>query len=299
MCDYDEKFKEIISILLTHPDIDINVRNKKWQNACLIAKKAKNKEIQRLIISDKRYIEDKLEKNINTAFEKKCILIFIKELKEIHNSKIWGIPYWPKSESEYPKNIDNLALFHLASINFSEIHNIKELWEEWPTEWILQFYIDINDDLYWCDFDEPTNQNWFRVIYHQTLNFNQESFSNFYKWNYDFSPITTPPEWIWLSFELDISKPSGCIEYDELLEKWLIPKDYDEEDIDGFHHQIWWYPSFTQNDPRDSSEYILLFQLSSDDYVMFWDDWIANFFIKKTDLKNRDFSKVWYNWDCS
>jgi len=192
-----------------------------------------------------------------------------------------------------------LPLLHLASINFSEIYNIKELWKEWPTEWILQFYIDINDDLYWCDFDKPTNQNWFRVIYHEKVNFNQESFSNFYKWNYDFSPIATPPEWIWLSFELDISKPSFCIEYDELLEQWLIPKNYDEENIDGFQHQIWWYPSFTQNDPRTSSEYILLFQLSSDDYVIFWDDWIANFFIKKTDLKNRDFSKVWYNWDCS
>jgi uncharacterized protein YwqG len=44
---------------------------------------------------------------------------------------------------------------------------------------------------------------------------------------------------------------------------------------------------------------MLLFQLAYDDYVMFGDGGIANFFIKKEDLKVCDFSKVWYNWDCS
>lgn len=77
-------------------------------------------------------------------------------------------------------------------------------------------------------------------------------------------------------------------------------------------HKLGGYPFFTQADPRQYDEnihdYVLLFQMDSDyDYkdgeqgkdIMWGDVGVANFFICPEDLKNKDFSKVLYNWDCS
>jgi uncharacterized protein YwqG len=79
------------------------------------------------------------------------------------------------------------------------------------------------------------------------------------------------------------------------------------------YHQLGGYPYFTQEDPRSSSGNliadldVLLFQLDSDmlpkeqgggDLVLWGDCGVANFFINREALKNRDFSRVCYNWDC-
>lgn len=73
------------------------------------------------------------------------------------------------------------------------------------------------------------------------------------------------------------------------------------------------YPFFTQSDPREvqgkySGYDILLLQLDSEDrklsddsydwMVMWGDCGVGNFFIRKEDLLNKDFSHVLYNWDC-
>lgn len=75
------------------------------------------------------------------------------------------------------------------------------------------------------------------------------------------------------------------------------------------HTCIGGYPYFTQEDPRGHDDDIsdldmLLFQSAShfwddtNDEIMWSDAGVANFFIKREDLKNLDFSKVAYNWDC-
>ncbi|OFZ67216.1 MAG: hypothetical protein A2V79_00125 [Betaproteobacteria bacterium RBG_16_56_24] len=94
---------------------------------------------------------------------------------------------------------------------------------------------------------------------------------------------------------------------------------------DGFHQtmeavaygsKIGGYPGFAQQDPRkfthchpvikwdptgwedrtDEFEFILLLQLDGN---LNWGDFgLANFFIRKVDLVNRDFSKVLYDWSC-
>ena len=43
---------------------------------------------------------------------------------------------------------------------------------------------------------------------------------------------------------------------------------------------------------------ILLFQLDTTEDIMWGDSGVGNFFIKKEDLVKKDFSKVWFNWDC-
>jgi uncharacterized protein YwqG len=70
-------------------------------------------------------------------------------------------------------------------------------------------------------------------------------------------------------------------------------------------HRLSGYPYFTQSDPRGDKkniqDYILLFQLDTDDAendIMWGDSGVGNFFIHPEDLKKRDFSKVFYNWDC-
>jgi uncharacterized protein YwqG len=67
-------------------------------------------------------------------------------------------------------------------------------------------------------------------------------------------------------------------------------------------HKIGGYAYFTQTDPReykkDAQNTVLLFQMDSDDEIMWGDVGVANFFISPTDLINKDFTKVMYNWDC-
>ncbi|GAA5513288.1 hypothetical protein Dcar01_02021 [Deinococcus carri] len=66
-------------------------------------------------------------------------------------------------------------------------------------------------------------------------------------------------------------------------------------------HKLGGYPNFTQSDPRQpADDLILLFQLDSDERLgLMWGDvGTANFFIRPQDLKRRDFSKVAYHWDC-
>ena len=63
--------------------------------------------------------------------------------------------------------------------------------------------------------------------------------------------------------------------------------------------QVGGYPFFTQSDPRSADDgEILLFQLNSVKDIMWGDAGVANFFIDREALKNRDFSHVMYNWDC-
>lgn len=75
-------------------------------------------------------------------------------------------------------------------------------------------------------------------------------------------------------------------------------------------HGILGYPDFTQDDPRkwedcDYKDNICLLKIESEykddvDVGIAWGDCgIANFFIHPDDLKNTDFSKLVYYWDCS
>ncbi len=75
-------------------------------------------------------------------------------------------------------------------------------------------------------------------------------------------------------------------------------------------HRLGGYPFFTQTDFREwgspFEQYRLLFQLDSDGagdndlgFEVLWGDaGVGNFFIHPDDLKQRDFSRVAYNWDC-
>ena len=237
----------------------------------------------------------------------------VTEIELVKKSKVGGYPYFPK-DMDYPTNEKGEPLDFLAQINFSEIPEL----EGYPTSGMVQFYLAL-DDLYGMDFDDPYTQKNYRVVYHKNL---------------DKTSRTAFPELdairkndAYLSpklnhdvFEMVFNKDSGyvpgfSIHFAEYFgeDTWPFFESFgDKEDeiaeaymdiISSTGHKIGGYPFFTQEDPRlyDQSiaDWVLLFQLDTDgDDIMWGDAGVGNFFISKEALKNLDFSKVYYNWDC-
>ncbi|MEG4249224.1 YwqG family protein [Microcoleus sp. Pol10D4] len=232
-------------------------------------------------------------------------------------SKFGGFPYLPKG-FEYPKTCDGKYLFLLAQLNFDEIPPL----DGFPDRGILQFYI-ADDDLYGLNLDNSANadnhtiEDQFKIIYFPQPNFKVENIIT----NYDFLP---PPE----SFPvngccgLQFTKKYAPIstsdyqftqilgsEIEELFMNSEIEDEY-REISHSFGHKIGGYPYFTQDDARkysNTSEQkqkldILLFQMDSDANetvdIMWGDSGVGNFFIDESALRELDFSKVLYNWDC-
>jgi len=233
-------------------------------------------------------------------------------------SKFGGLPYLPKG-FEYPKTCDGKYLFLLAQLNFDEIPPL----DGFPDRGILQFYI-ADDDLYGLDFgnyanvDNPAVEQKFKIIYFPQPDFQIENIIT----NYDFLP---EPEYFPVDgcCSLLFTKKSAPIstndhqfiellgeEINELFINQEIENEY-REISNSFGHKIGGYPYFTQDDVRKYSSNsdqiqkpdILLFQMDTDRNdtvnIMWGDSGVGNFFIEESALRELDFSKVLYNWDCS
>ena len=98
--------------------------------------------------------------------------------------------------------------------------------------------------------------------------------------------------------------------FEEELEEYLWDQDELDETPDwlpdAFGHKIGGYPGFTQEDPRDipkeDDHDSLLLQIDTDNIgereIMWGYSCIANFFISRENLKQRNFQDVIYTWDC-
>lgn len=246
-------------------------------------------------------------------------------LPSIFESKFGGVPYWDVKK-EYPVDSSGENMMLLAQINFTEA-KLKD--ERLPEQGILQFFIAANDDVYGADFDVPDFQSNFRVIYHETIDetvTKQQVLALGIPTSTDES-LDYPP--IMGEFAISLNKTIAYIgtevcDFDKIFGKvvktvlgtdmtgqsafnFLESEEFDElcESMNDGGHWILGYPYFTQYDPRDNSEYYdtLLLQIDSDmedgmEYIMWGDCGVANFFMNGEALKKRDFSKVWYNWDC-
>ncbi|MDJ0555416.1 MAG: YwqG family protein [Microcoleaceae cyanobacterium MO_207.B10] len=227
-------------------------------------------------------------------------------------SKFGGLPYLPRTIN-YPTNKKGEYLKLLAQLNFSEIPRL----ENFPTQGILQFYIDGNDPSYGFDYDVPTNQDGFKILYFEEIVENVNNLvTDFYfleehqeytpiwgEFNLSFTHYYSPTK----IYSADFERHFPNFDDDGLLDiycKWYSK--YFE--IDGNQHQVGGYPNFTQEDPRFNPEYedyILLLQIVSDygsygeaNDICWGDAGIGNFFIKPSQLKALDFSQVLYHWDC-
>ncbi|MCG7497483.1 DUF1963 domain-containing protein [Vibrio sp. Of7-15] len=233
-----------------------------------------------------------------------------KDAKTPWSSKFGGKPYWPK-EMKYPESDTGTKLILLAQLNLTELPNLPGF----PREGILQFFIE-DDDLYGMDFDKSLEElikspSGYRVIYHQTVENNIKLLEvEFPEANKDsYLPITREFR---LEAKLSSEIPSPTdyrfekyaqdpFNYEEELAEYI----YDNFSSDG--SKLGGYANFTQEDPRVAGEHddwVLLFQMDSEffdsgDEILWGDVGVANFFIEKEALKRNDFSRVWYNWDCS
>lgn len=228
-------------------------------------------------------------------------------------SKFGGLPYLPKGFN-YPKAADGTYLFLLAQINFAEVPPL----ECFPTQGMLQFYIGDNE-LLGADYKDPSHSDdgSYRIVYFPQVERNLDNIIT----NYDFLP---QPEYfpIYGCCSLQFTKKYAPISVDDYQFEKVLGEELsnfiyssnkiEEEYCDIFSswggHKIGGYPSFVQGDIRfddtdtnDDAD-ILLFQMNSDDnkavHIGWGDGGIANFFILESQLKNLDFSQVFYYWAC-
>lgn len=270
---------------------------------------------------------EKLKDRINST-KREYIKIKAKKDMELKlwQSKFFGKPYLLKDQ-KYPTDDNGNNLYLLAQLNLSQMPNLEF---SYPKKGLLQFWIS-DKQLYGLDFKNRTKQNGFKVIFHKEV---QED-NNKLVQDFSFlSKIQKEKGWICedqdqfaqfaLDFKIDKMPITSCDNYFyELFADILEDKDIDKfEFMDAYdnaynkeymkhnksnpNHVIGGYPYFTQEDPRKlGKEYldfnILLFQMDSDitNKIMWGDCGVANFFINQKDLEALDFSRVFYNWDCS
>lgn len=239
--------------------------------------------------------------------KKSFLKIILKESKTLPwDSKVAAFPYLEKIEA-YPKNSKGEYLRLLAQINFAQAPKL----ENFPESGILQFFI-LPDENFGLDWDEPTKQENFRIIYHKNIIEDENKLVK------DFSflpelidendmPVIKEQKMTFIKEEEYLNPHDFRFEKFGLNIYTLDDKSFDlvYDILDGTGNKIGAYPAFSQDDVRYYKEEsklfdTLLFQLDSnfENEIMWGDMGIANFFIKSKNLKKLDFSEVLYNWDC-
>ena len=278
-------------------------------------------EEKELKISAKEIFKEIEKKYQETAKEMMVADASVNASKEIKitDSKIEGIPYIPKGK-KIPTNSKEQQFMFLAQINCEDLKGL----EDFPQEGILQFWV-LGEDLLGLDFDDYTNRDGFDVIYYEKIEdyYSEDEFKemyNPYKFDLKYMETLIASEPCKMKFSLEKQKESfnyelldnlfkevleeeslGFNEKDKLYEE--VEKLYDDE----FYEEIVGtkcngFPYFTQWEPRDDEqmkEYdTSLFQIDSGKEVMIGDSGVMHFFINREKLKNKDFSDVFYHWDC-
>lgn len=264
-----------------------------------------------------------------TAMPAYKLQILENEKPDIFMSKFGGLPYWDLSK-EYPVDSNGAKMMLLAQINFTDAA-LED--ERLPKRGMLQFFIWAADDdgyecLYGIDSETlDTQRNW-RVVYHEEIDrtvTREQIVQLGVPTNAAVDEENTP---IYEEVAVKIEKTTAYMylrddRFDDMAEETLkelfgknVRKkyafDYDSEENEAYFgdffpegHRILGYPICTQPqlgahmDEKARNYYdTLLFQMDSDAYAEWGDAGVANFFINGEALKNCDFSRVWYYWDC-
>ena len=263
-------------------------------------------------------IEKKYQKTVKEMIVADASVNASKEM-EITDSKIEGIPYIPVGE-KIPVNLEGKQFMFLAQINCEDLKGL----EDFPQEGILQFWV-LGSDHFGKDFDNPTNRDGFEVIYYEKIVdcYSENEFKkmyNPYKFDLKHMEILIAIEPCKMKFSLEKQKESFNYEFLERLYEEVLKEEnlkfeednklYEEVERiyeDEFYEEIVGtkcngFPYFTQWEPRDEEqmkEYdTSLFQIDSGKEVMIGDSGVMHFFINREKLKNKDFSDIFYHWDC-
>ena len=184
------------------------------------------------------------------------------------DSKLGGVPYWD-STATYPCDGEGVPMRLLLQLNFDRLELADE---RLPQHGVLQFFIA----------QSPRCEG--TVIYHPSVDETAEQGEFPTMPSHDgFSPV----------------KAEALVS---------LHREDAEATSDG--HKLFGTPAFCQGDPRETlpaeeMDYYdtLLLQLDSDfnggDPLLLWgDSGVGNFFIHAQALKNSDFSKTLFYWDC-
>ncbi|WP_139169589.1 YwqG family protein [Microbulbifer yueqingensis] len=241
-----------------------------------------------------------------------CIRPQAERAKAPWQSKFGGRAYWPRSEP-YPEGNDGQRLFLLAQLNLEEIPTLPSL-PGLPDSGLLQFFVS-DDELLGLPLDMPqppleggTRGN-YRVVFHAEVEQDRDRLTQDVPHTRDTTHFPLREE-----YALTFSRESGLPALADYrfaatgIDLAAMPDEIMDELFDrneAAGSRIGGYANFTQDDPRHGQPlgaWPLLFQMdshSSEGVEIMWGDaGVANFFIRPEDLERRDFSRVWYNWDC-
>lgn len=278
----------------------------------------------------KKVVLDILEKN-----KKPMIKISLSDDKpNLFQSKFGGVPYLPK-DMEVPKNKENKQFTLLAQINVEELpkNNIYPMEEGMLQFWILNddvLGLDYDTHLgngfkvvYYKKIDKSITEE--EVLEKYKPYKDEDSyfpiegeFSLSFKLTDGYCTASDDRFSKLFVKEIEKFEKEKGKEYKEIFEKYkknnigynicydfyeIFEEDKNLNDkLFGAGHKIGGYPDYTQNDIRDEEYEILLLQIDSEgtekNEIMWGDCGIANFFIREKDLKELNFDKVIYNWDC-
>ncbi|MDX2134389.1 MAG: DUF1963 domain-containing protein [Saprospiraceae bacterium] len=224
---------------------------------------------------------------------------------ELWESKVGGHPYLPLG-APLPEGPDGRTLFFLAQINFADMPPLAGF----PEKGLLSFFIN-DDDLYGMNFDEETKGDFFRVLFFPEVltdparlrrdfpvdrpfeelpHHPGQSFPLRFEAAEEVAPVTDYR--FWQTFGPDFFQQFGA-------DEWAVLEEY-HKTVSAQGHKVGGYAYFTQDDPRKADDpMLLLFQLDSDQPMdlMWGDTGVGHFFIREKDLKQGDFSRVWFDWD--
>ncbi|WP_370979424.1 YwqG family protein [Agaribacterium sp. ZY112] len=228
--------------------------------------------------------------------------------KHSWSSKFAGLPYWPLGKA-YPRTNEGEELLLLAQINFEELPTL----EGYPTTGIVQFFI-ADDDMYGLSFDRPiedllANPDTYQVIYHPEVikdesllddNLPLADGDSYLPVAREYSLLFAVAEELASPTDYRFEKIAGDVfELDDEVAEYVFDK------LCTTGSKVGGYAYFTQSDPRQgqAEDWLLLFQMDSSNVeeidIMWGDAGVCNFFIEPAKLLCCDFSRVWYNWDCS
>ncbi|MDE6092951.1 MAG: DUF1963 domain-containing protein, partial [Ruminococcus sp.] len=233
---------------------------------------------------------------------KSCVKITLTDTKpSIFESKVGGLGYISHN-SNFPTDSKGRQLRLLAQIDCAEIQL-----DEFPENGLLQFWIMNDEDYkYGCDFDNPTNQDGFRVIYYpetDTTVTEEEIRNKFVKSKNDDDKYRFP---VLRECGMRLERhKEQYIDYDNYYS--CVDPEGDMSKEYGFEiawHKIGGYPYFIIVDPKDDEHMkdydFLLFQLNTDaknnEYSVWWGTYegVGSFFINSEKLRKLDFSDVLY-----
>lgn len=260
-------------------------------------------------------LAEQMYKNLKKATQVSFIHFSLENKKPgIFDSKIGGAYYIPEDENAPVDQKTGNPLYLLAQINFGQF----KVPEPFPDKGLLQFFVTGDDDMYGLDLNDRLPQKSWAIRYYEelpeqildenicTLTADQDTILPVYE-EYKLKPHKGKHSITMTDYRFDSILCSACEKELKVNQHSALDLNNDlyrclEEKIATYPCQIGGYPSFMQADPRVEFEVnrpdLLLFQLDSAEGVVWGDYGIGNFFINEEDLKNRDFSKVLYEWAC-